>query len=173
LAIRLAIPDYLWEEVFEPAIQAADTDSYRANLVSILDCLSNETALEHVAELREAPGSRVLQQAATRAMSRWSHMDIGEYWLEVANNPQSTAADLKDATAGLIRVVQSDSVKGKEWEKAEFGMEALRSLKEDDVKRELLEVYRRKDSLRKELLDSLEPYLQLAEEIESLMAEDG
>lgn len=113
LCLNYGGPDMLWESVFVPALKAAPSDSAREDLLVIADAVAGKKLLEFIKQQIANTGSS-LRAAALKTLQRWPHMEASDLWLDLISRPNVSASDIKAARAGLVRMVKSKEVGGRD-----------------------------------------------------------
>ena len=167
LSLRLAIEDYLWEELYLPSLVNAPNDASRARIIEILDCLSlSDGAMEYVTGILDDAGEGELEKAAGSAARRWTSLNIGQYWLRIARDRNSSSDQIRTAMAALVRLITSDSIEAKDNEKAEFALKVLTQLRDDNLKEEILAAVLGERSVKSPFLNSLKPYRFIIDQVD-------
>lgn len=158
LTTRLAINDFLWNTVYLPALENAPTSGSKARIIEILDGIPNEDAMTFVTTLLKTTSDRDLAAAAQMAARRWPDINIGEYWIGVANDRNASADETRNALSAIARLATSDSVNNSSYDKAKFALKALTSIWDDEKKQPIIDAVMRTKSARREMEYLIKPY---------------
>ncbi|MEX0331523.1 MAG: hypothetical protein AB3N64_08890 [Puniceicoccaceae bacterium] len=168
LSLRLAIEDYLWEHLYLPSLINAPNDDSRARIIEILDCLSrSREAMKYVTGILEENANTVLVRAANGSSRRWTSMNIGSYWLGVAMDRNASSREIRTAMAALKRLITSDSVEGRGRDKAAFAFNAVTKLRDEALRKEILDAVLDEKSIRGPFLNNLKTYRFIIEHVDS------
>ncbi|WOO40199.1 HEAT repeat domain-containing protein [Rubellicoccus peritrichatus] len=126
LSVRLEEPDYLWEEIYSPALENAEDDKTRENIIIILDGVAGKESLNYVKGLI-ADDSSSLRPIALRSLQRWPNIDAGQIWFGMMTADGVSDSDFATAQKGLKRVLTSSSVKGPEDQRVKLAAEVIQN----------------------------------------------
>lgn len=167
LTIRLGMDDHLWENLFLPAITHAPNDTSRARIVEILDCLSNsKQTMEYVTGLLDEEENPVLLKAASASSRRWTNLNIGTYWIDVARDQNASSQNIRTAKAALIRLITSDSIDAKVWIRADFAFDVLTSIRNREITQDILQAILQDEDIQSGLMHGFEHYRFIIEELD-------
>ena len=159
LCLNFDAPDRLWNAVFIPALETAQSTKAREDLLAIADAVPGQELLNFIKE-QAANKRSTLRPAALKALQRWPDMEAGELWIEIATAPSASASDLKAAQAGLSRIAKSKRVRG--WEKLKLNIivEAVEKAPTPEFKKAMIACYAKPSGyIQHYLHDAFEPYL--------------
>lgn len=139
LILRLAIPDMVWEQVFQPALQLAPSDDARARLIEILDSISNDSALEYCLDILSSGDNELLTQACNRVIRRWTQLNIGDYWVEQLLDEETGEPHKQIALSEITRLIGSVTVDADNNQKATFAIDTVLELTDEDHIRTIVE----------------------------------
>ncbi len=123
LSIHLNAGDFLWDRIYLPALTAAQNDAGRENLIMVLDGSDSPKALQYLKQ--QVLGHGALSQAALKTLARWPSFQVGELWIEIAEDAAASASDLKAAEKGIVRVITSNQIEAKPKQKVQFAVKAV------------------------------------------------
>ncbi len=114
LTIRLGLPDLLWESTYKPALTLAVHPEQQANLLVLLDGLSNPAALDYCRKVLDRTDNEVLRQAAEQAIGRWRELNVLPYLAEQVEAAEAAGEDPSDALGAVNRLLAAEYVTGDE-----------------------------------------------------------
>lgn len=122
LSANLAVPDYLWDNFYAPAMATAASDDLRRNIMVILDGNSGPAAAKYLQNL--ILNDHPLRPDALRSLQRWTDISGGDVWLSlVANDP--SPAELEMARRNILRLLNSNRISGSHDDIAGLAKSAL------------------------------------------------
>lgn len=169
LTTRLAIDDFLWDTVYLPALENAPTSGSKARIIEILDGIPNEDAMAFVTTLLKTSSDRDLAAAARVSARRWPDINIGEYWIGVANDRDASADETREALSAIARLATSDSVNNSSYDKAKFALKALTSIWDEEKKQPIIDAVVRSKSARREMEHLIKPYAFVLENLNATL----
>lgn len=143
LSSNLAIPDYLWTEFYEPALQAAANDDRRRDVLAIVDGNSGPVAAAFLLDevLRKQP----LKAEAMSALARWTDISGVDAWISIGQAADANATEIDSAQRNIVRLLRSTRTAGSNQAKVEAAARALRAFAKDtEFRLQVLATYDRK-----------------------------
>lgn len=139
LSASLAVPDYLWNDHYAPALSAAASDELRKDVLAILDGTSGPAAAAYLEEL--ILSDHALRPDALESLQRWTDISAGDVWLAVWAAPGSSKQEKEMARASIIRLLKSNRVTGGENHRIEVATQAILLSANKGDQQTILDIY--------------------------------
>jgi hypothetical protein len=136
LSANLAIPDFLWEQAYAPAMAAAAGDEHRRDVIVILDGNSGPAAATYLAGLMLS--DHPLRPDALRCLQRWTDISAGPVWLDLLATPTVSAAETTMARAAILRLLRSRRISGSFYDKVALAKSALIQIDDGDYQDQVI-----------------------------------
>jgi len=170
LSTNFGAQDYLWREIYQPAINSASDES-KGKLISILDGIACKKTLDYVKGLALDPDSQV-KADAIRVLSRWPGIDAGEVWLDIAMSEKATPEDISKAETALKKILLINQWNYKK-DQQKLAIKAVKRAPTPEFKRAILSAYENPDNRLKGHLKVILPQLKddpdIGDETEALL----
>ncbi|HAV13997.1 MAG TPA: hypothetical protein DCX06_10990 [Opitutae bacterium] len=167
LTLNYGAGDYLWEQVFEPALQASQNDDAREGLILILDGVVGEKTLAYLSRILldfDSP----LRSASERTLARWPNLDVGYVWIDLASAPGAPSEDAASAVKALTKMLSKSNPK-QEVEQMKLAAAAIQKVNNPDLRETILSVYKKPNGRQKRRLKAYFKYLEDDPEVGSLI----
>jgi len=141
LSANLAVPEYLWENFYVPALQAATSDDQRRDVLVILDGNSGPSATTYLSELilEDHP----LRADALRTLQRWGYIAGGDIWMAIMTSSDSPSTEIDAARRGIVRLLSSTRVTGEDGDKVALAKAALLATDDADFQQQIVDTFDR------------------------------
>jgi len=144
LSLKFNDADYLWENAYHPALEAAPLNKARERVILILDGNAGELSLDYITGIVMDPGSE-LRPAAIQALARWPHCSAGDVWLGLIDSGISTEADSALAHKSILMLLSNSRTMGSESDKLELAVRAIEKAPSVEYKNAILDYYLREN----------------------------
>ncbi len=124
LTMQQVVPNFFWENIYEPALDFAPDSESRIAIIQILDGLSYQGAIDYCLELMESEEG-TYGSAIDRVFRRWRFTNIGDYWISLTTEEGATQETIDDAFNQVIRLMESDNVARNGGDKFVLGAKAF------------------------------------------------
>lgn len=139
LSANLGVPDFLWQELYAPAIKSAESDQLRSDVLAILDGISCKGAADYLEEL--ITKDHDLRTDALRSLQRWTHISGGNVWLAMARNANVGTKDKSSAQTGILRLLKSNRVSGDDQLRVNLAKEAILQFPNAEFQQSIIDLY--------------------------------
>ncbi|MCF3651535.1 HEAT repeat domain-containing protein [Synoicihabitans lomoniglobus] len=129
LSANLDVSDYLWNEIYAPAMAAASNDDRRRDVLVIIDGNSGAATATYLQEL--VLTDNPLRPDAINALRRWTDISGVDAWIAIATTEGATEAEIATAKQGMVRLLASKTVTGFYPDKVDRAAAAMRALAGD------------------------------------------
>ncbi|MDB4384898.1 hypothetical protein N9Z12_02495 [Opitutaceae bacterium] len=139
LSASLAVPDYLWNGFYAPALRAAPSDELRRDVLAILDGSSGPAAAAYLENL--ILSDHALRPEALKSLQRWTDISGGDVWLAIAAAKNSSAQEKKMAQTNIVRLLKSNRITGGEGQRIMLAKQAILLSPDKDDQQAVLDIY--------------------------------
>lgn len=141
LSANLAVPDYLWNDFYAPAMASAANDDLRRDILVILDGNSGPAAAAYLQQLILT--DHPLRPDALLSLQRWTDISGGDVWLALAAS-KPTAAELELAQRNIIRLLNSNRFSGSHEDTVKLAKAALQQFADPAFQASIVEALAKK-----------------------------
>lgn len=109
MALALGIPDALWADSFQPALETHPSAAYRAAILEIFDAVACASSVDYLKAQLQDPASPDYK-LAYRSLQRWpqdKNLHAADIWLMLYQAENATDADRAKAEAAIIKLLKN------------------------------------------------------------------
>lgn len=139
LSASLAVPDYLWNDYYAPALRSAPSDERRKDVLVILDGISGPAAAAYLEDL--ILSDHALRPEALKSLQRWTDISGGDVWLAMGASKNSSAQEKKMAHTNIVRLLKSNRITGGENQHIMLAKQAILLSTDKDDQQAILDIY--------------------------------
>ncbi len=140
LSTNFGAADYLWTEVYKPALDGAVDSDARAGLVLILDGIAGEESLAYLKEVVMDPSSG-LESSAQSTLMRWPYIESADVWVEIVSAEGASAKEISMGERAIKRALTNKDIDGKAVVKLNLALRAVQNAPSVDFKLAILSCY--------------------------------
>ena len=173
LSLNLGAADYLWNEAYKPALDAAADDATREGLVLILDGNDGEETRDYLKAQILNPESGV-HDAALKTLARWPKLSAGDTWIEIVRSEGVAIETLAAAEKGIKRLLTGSGISGNDKDKLNLAVKVIKKAPSPEFKQSILGAYEtlsngQKKEIKK-IFRSLEKDPDVGEQVKQILS---
>ncbi|MGB0344670.1 MAG: ThuA domain-containing protein, partial [Coraliomargarita sp.] len=142
LSLKMGAPEFLWTEIYAPALEKAEFDDQRTMILDILDGVACGDSLGYLQPILQDRGS-ALRPAALRVLQRWPLQEgfaAADLWLDVIAQEAAAEEEASKAKRALSKMLAHKD-HNVNLRQAELMVKIAKSALGPEDKRGLLDVY--------------------------------